>query len=111
MTKKPIEFLFSLEALQDLEDIRFYTLENFGEKILNLYDELIFKSIHDLSLDTNRPGVTSIDEIAAGCRVYHIKYSKTRRKSRPRIKTPHHYILVQQNSIDRFEVLGIIHDK
>ncbi len=112
MSKKTAEFLFSPQALQDLEDIRVHTLLNFGEKILDLYDDLIFQSIRDLSLDTKRFGVTCVDEIGSGCRVYHMKYSKSANKSNKQgIKNPRHFILFQQSMNDQFEILSIIHEK
>lgn len=111
MTKKPAKFLFSSEALQDLEDIRCHTLENFGEKILDLYDELIFQSLHDLSLDLNRVGVSLMRELGEGCYVYPIRYSKLNSRSEKKIKKPHHCILFEKENVDRFGILGIIHDK
>jgi len=40
-----------------------------------------------------------------------MKYSKQNKYSKELIKNPRHFILFQQDRSNRFEILGIIHDK
>lgn len=106
MTKRRL--VISSVALGDLEDIRAYTLNSYGENSADSYDRLIDQAFEDLESDPLRPGSSERAEIMEGLRSYHISFARKRAASS--VKSPRHFVLYFMPTTNDTVVSRILHD-
>lgn len=95
-------------AQHDIEGIKDYTLENYGEQATDAYLNLVGQALQDLQNDPFRPGSRAREEIATDVRSYHISLSRERADST--VKAPRHFILYFTPQSDRLDIAAIRHE-
>ena len=95
-------------ADQDLEDIRDYTLKQYGRDMADAYDVLIKQAFRDLCADPERFGSNDSSEYAPDLRRYHIQMS---RMNAPYfIKNPRHIVFYFTSDDTNLIVARVLHD-
>lgn len=85
-------------AKQDIADLWFNGVEQFGQKVADDYDLLILQAITDLAEDPKRHGTRPVDQYADGLFAYPLEFSNKRKK----IRKPSHavfYFTVQDDTL------------
>ncbi|MEM7499615.1 MAG: type II toxin-antitoxin system RelE/ParE family toxin [Pseudomonadota bacterium] len=96
-------------ARDDLADIRRYTRERWGDRMLDAYDILLKQALLDIRDDPNRPGSKDrSDDLLAPIRSYHVALSRGRAGSR--IKAPRHVLLYFEPKEDTVVLSRVLHD-
>lgn len=104
----PKYFTLTRAADSDLENIRDYTLNTYGQKQADAYDRLIKQAFRDLMRDAHRPGSRNRDELAAGIRSYRIELSKSSANSA--VKSPRHIVFYFTAQSDTLVVSRVLHE-
>ena len=102
---------FSPHAERDLEDVLFWTRENFGVSAELRYYKLLQQAIRDLRLDPLRPGSELDAGLGLGLRIYHLRQSRTHVPATAgRVKKPRHIVLFRLAGEDLIEIVRVLHD-
>jgi toxin ParE1/3/4 len=108
MSESEFTIYLTKGAQRDIEGIKDYTLENYGEQATDAYLNLVGQALQDLQIDPFRPGSRAREEIATDVRSYHISLSRERANST--VKVPRHFILYFTPQFDRVDIAAIRHE-
>lgn len=105
-----MNFYIAPKARADIVGIADWSEENFGPRTAKRYAKLLETAIEDVVADPELIGSAKSDELAQGCRTYHIHGSRNRAAFRgARIRQPRH-ILVYRVKDDCVEIGRVLHD-
>lgn len=99
---------FSDEALEDLADIREYTVAFFGERQAERYEALLGQAFSDIEEDPYRPYSTARPDLGESFRIYRVELS--RHRSGTGVKSSRHVVIYVDFSEQGIGVSRILHD-
>ena len=98
-------------ARRDIEEILFWSLENFGDLVCQRYEILLTQALLDLSKNPERLGSKVRLELGQGVRNFHISLSKDNVKSKVgKVKHPRHFLVYRIRSTEHLEIARVLHD-
>lgn len=98
-------------ALQDIAMILAESATRFGDAASERYERLIATALIELASDPERAGSRVVPELAAGARLYHLRNSKRRARTRAgEVGTPRHFVLYRVLAPDLIGIARILHD-
>jgi toxin ParE1/3/4 len=104
-------FIIAPAAERDIQTVLAWTHEHFGERARRRYEALLLQAISDVAENSDLPGSSRRDEIAADARTYHLAHSKDRVARRTgRVKRPRHFLLFRVRDDGRVEIGRVLHD-
>lgn len=99
------------EAQRDIHEALKWSAQKFGERAALRYRALLKQAIRDIEADPERPGSQERPELAKGARVYHLRFSRDRAKSREGVvHSPRHFLLYRTRSGSHIDVARVLHD-
>jgi plasmid stabilization system protein ParE len=97
-------------AAGDLERILRQSEPAFGARARRRYRALIDRAIRDVADDPDRPGVRAIDDVRAGYRLYHLRFSR-RTGAGPPVGKPRHLLAFHLRGPDRLVTAAVLHER
>ncbi len=97
-------------ARRDIANILRRSGENFDNQARDRYRRLIDQAMQDLSDNTARVGVQSIDDIREGYFLYHLKWSRKASAGSP-VRQPRHLIAFYLDDSDDIIVARMFHER
>ncbi len=97
-------------ARRDIGKILRRSRDEFGPEAANRYRSLFDQALRDLSEDTKRPGVQSIDDVRPNYWVFHLKFSLGR-VPKPSVRHPRHVIVFRIESDSSILVARVFHER
>jgi toxin ParE1/3/4 len=106
-----MDVLIAPRARGDIASILAWTEEYFGPQILKRYGKLIATAIEQVAVNPERAGSMQRPEIAEGCRIYHLFFSrKSAGRAGDRIRRPRHFLLYRVTESGVVEIGRVLHD-
>lgn len=99
---------FSDAALEDLADIRQYTVAFFGARQAERYEVLLGQAFADIEEDPNRPYSKARPDLGDGFRSYRVELSRNR--SRSGVKSSPHVVIYVEIMEYGIGVSRVLHD-
>jgi toxin ParE1/3/4 len=88
-----------------------WSAQKFGEQAALRYRALLKQALLDIAVDPERPGSQERPELAKGARVYHLRFSRDRAKSRDgMVHSPRHFLLYRTHGGSHIDVARVLHD-
>jgi toxin ParE1/3/4 len=106
-----MEIIIAPKALGDIVAILSWTRQNFGTQLMHRYSKLIQTAIEDVAANPELVGSDKRPELTAGCRTYHLFYSRKKAGARGKIiRNPRHFLLYRVSQTGAVEIGRVLHD-
>lgn len=104
-------YQLSTPALKDIVEILTYTEEHFGRVQRTRYETLLFTALTDLANDPEQLGSRLQAELGVGVRLYHVRHSRDRARTRSgRVTAPRHLVVYRHKVPGIVGIGRILHD-
>ena len=97
-------------AASDIQRILRRSEVEFGVAARSRYRELLDRAIRDVAEHPAHPGVRAIDDVRAGYRLYHLRYSRTA-VAGLRVGRPRHLLAFYLPDDERLVVAAVVHER
>ncbi len=97
-------------AASDIHRILRQSEADFGVAARSRYRKLLDRAIRDVAENPLHPGVRAIDDVRAGYRLYHLRYSRTA-VAGLRVGRPRHLLAFYLPDDARLVVAAVLHER
>ena len=97
-------------ARRDINQALRRSADEFGRDARSRYQRLFRQALDDLQDDPDRPGVREVEDVRAGYRVYHLKFSARNASGGP-VRSPRHVVVFYLDPNGDLVVARIFHDR
>lgn len=96
-------------ARRDITRVLEWSRERYGAAARRRYERLITRALVAITAARDPVGSRSLDEVATGVRIYHLRNSR-RERSSLRVAAPRHLLVYERPEPDLVIVLRLLHD-
>ena len=101
----------TLPARNDIANVLAWSNRHFGSAGRRRYEALITTALQDLAEDWQRPGSAERLELGRTYRIYHLRHSRMRARTKDGVvRSPRHIVVYRWSAGDVLVVLRVLHD-